>query len=82
LLSDPIRRQQPTEESDIDFARVLRSLSIRGYSLEAISLHANVSSSALHDYLAGTPPLYTHGVRILRLWGETTGNAKVPSKQC
>jgi hypothetical protein len=53
-------------------------LGIRGLSLEAISLHANLSRSALRDYLGGTQPLYAHGVKILRLWSETTGNAKAP----
>jgi hypothetical protein len=73
------RRKPPavtTAERDVDFSRVLKSLGTHGYSLEAISLHANLSRAALRDYLGGTHPLYAHGDRILRLWSETTGNAK------
>jgi hypothetical protein len=67
----------PSRDSDrdVDFARVLKSLGTHGYSLEAISLHANLSRASLRDYLGGTHPLYSHGYRILKLWSETTGNA-------
>lgn len=66
----------PTSEQAIDFSRVLKSLGTHGYSLEAISLHANLSRAALRDYLGGTHPLYAHGDRILGLWSSTTGCAK------
>lgn len=60
-----------------DFARMLRQLKLIGWSLEEVAIHANLSETALRNYISGTVPLHPNGERIITLWCEVTSSERI-----
>ena len=79
-----MEQTEPSEERTVvDFCRLLLFLRSRGYGIDSIALHANLSRSAVRNYLAGnTMPLHPHGERLIRFWCQISGHHRdlVPTK--
>lgn len=68
--------RKPKTATRYDFARMLRQMKFAGYTVDAIAMHANVSASAVRNYMATTVPLHPNGERIIALWCDWTGNPR------
>ncbi|HEX3913620.1 MAG TPA: hypothetical protein VHW71_08935 [Steroidobacteraceae bacterium] len=70
------RRKPVVAETVVDFSALVFDLRRAGHAVNAIAIRADISRTAVRNYMAGTTPLHPMGERLLRLWTETTGNAR------
>jgi hypothetical protein len=71
------------ERTVVDFCQLLLFLRSRGYGIDSIALHTNLSRSAVRNYLTGnTMPLHPHGERLIQFWCHISGHPRdrVPTK--
>lgn len=61
------------EHVTVDFPVMLRYLRTCGYGINAVSLYANLSRSAVRNYLAGSQPLHSHGERLIKFYCAVSG---------
>jgi hypothetical protein len=66
----------------VDFKALIWSLQIRGFTIAALAMHANVPRSSMRDYGHGTIVPHHIGERLIALWQQITGQpkAKIPLK--
>lgn len=63
-------------DATIDFARLLRQIRNLGYDVKQIAMRANLSETAIRNYVSGTMPLHPNGERIIAFWCSVTSQTR------